>query len=270
MASSIHRILVVAEPSPAGRRRLESAARLAARQDKPLAALFLENEALLRGAALPFTYEIARTNGQPRPLAPEPLERQFQSQARALNRHLAALATRLAIPDWSFRVARGNLPDAVAAEPGDLVVLGRSAGAVSPLEDRTSPRSGTVMMVPDAQLAEDQPVVVLIGDAGPGGERTLAMGLELAAEPEASLQILVPPLPAEERSRVTAAVDGWLQVRGLAMPVQVLTGWEGSGLAEILRRLRPQALVLSREAPGLDGDEGRLLARVDTALVMVS
>lgn len=270
MASSIHRIVVVAEPSPGGRRRLEAAARLAARQGKPLEALFLENEALLRGAALPFTCEIAHANGRPRPLAAEPLERQLQTQARALNRHLATLAARLAIGEWSFRVLRGNLPEAVAAEPGDLVVLGRAVGAASPLEDRNRPRTGTVMMVPDADLAEDRPVVALIGEAGPEGERTLSVGLELTADPEASLQILVPPLPAKERSRVVAAVATWLQARGLSVPVQTLTGWEGSGLAEILRRLRPQALVLSRHAPGLGREADRLLAHLDAPVVVVS
>lgn len=269
MASSIHRIVVVAEPSPGGHRRLEAAARLAARQGKPLEALFLENEALLRGAALPFTCEIARTNGRPRPLATDQLERHFQSQARTLHRHLAALASRLALAEWSFRVKRGNLRDVVGAESGDLVILGRSAGAASPLEDQTKPSSGTVMVVPNAELAEDRPVVALIGEAGAGGERTLAMGLELAADPEASLQILVPPLPVEERSQVAEAVAAWLQARGLAVPVQLLTGWEGAGLAATLHRLRPQALVLRRNTPGLEGDEGRLLARLDAPLVMV-
>jgi hypothetical protein len=268
MTVRLRRIIVLAEPSPAGRRRLESAARLAARRGLSLAGLFIEDEALLRSAALPFTREVSASSAAPRPLGTERLERQLKAQARALSRHLEQTARNLAL-EWSFRVTRGRPGEAVEAGPEDLVVMGRPTGG-APGSGLTGTSTAPVMLLPETDLPADRPVVALVGDPGAAGERTLDLAIELADDPATDLQVLLPPLTAAERARLEEAVSGWLRERGLKVPVRGLTGWEGPSLTEALRRLRPQALVMHRDSPWLGQEEARLLARFDAPLVMVS
>jgi hypothetical protein len=92
-------------------RELEAAASLAGRIDAELVGLFVEDEKLLRFAALPFAREIGFASAQRRRLEVPELERAMRAHAADAERALAGTAGRIALR-WSFRVARG----VVAAE----------------------------------------------------------------------------------------------------------------------------------------------------------
>ena len=89
-------------------------ARLARDLQAELLGLFLQDEALLRFAALPFAAEVGFASAATRALDPATLERALRSQAAALERALAAVLDPASLA-WSFRVARASPADAVQA-----------------------------------------------------------------------------------------------------------------------------------------------------------
>jgi hypothetical protein len=111
-----------AEETPA----LEAALALAEGLHGELAALLVEDERLLRLAALPFGQEIGRTSAHLRTLGRDQIEHAFQAEAGRLRRALASAAEPLALK-WTLDVARGEVMAAALERlgPGDLLVLGR-------------------------------------------------------------------------------------------------------------------------------------------------
>jgi hypothetical protein len=127
---SATRIVLSLECGAAEAPALEAALALAAGLGGELAALFVEDERLLRLAALPFGREIGRTSALLRTLEPEQLEHAFQAEAGRLRRALASAAEPLALK-WTLDIARGDTVS-VSLErlgPADLLVLSRSVTA---------------------------------------------------------------------------------------------------------------------------------------------
>jgi len=89
-------------------------ARLARDMQAELVGLFLQDETLLRFAALPFAAEVGFASAATRALDSATLERALRSQAAALERALAAVLDPAALA-WSFRVARTSPASAVEA-----------------------------------------------------------------------------------------------------------------------------------------------------------
>jgi hypothetical protein len=123
---SAARIVLGLECGRAEEAALEAALALAAGMGSELAALFVEDERLMRLAALPFGQEIGRTSALLRTLGREQIEHGFQAEAGRLRRMLADAAGSLALK-WTLDVARGDLM-VVSLErlgPDDLLVVGR-------------------------------------------------------------------------------------------------------------------------------------------------
>ena len=107
------RILIEIEAAtPAS--ELEAAAALAARVGAELTGLFLEDDSLLRFAALPFAREIGLASAARRATGVGAMERALQALAREARRMLASAAARQDVR-WSFRVERGAAPEALLA-----------------------------------------------------------------------------------------------------------------------------------------------------------
>lgn len=183
-----HRILVGIDASAASLDALAAAASLAARLGSELTGLFVEDEDLLRLAALPFG-DIVRSPGGARerldPSAAEAALRAIGSAAReALER--VASSERVAC---SFRVARGRVIREVlaAAERADLVVLGAAGhgrpgrGAVgdTALAAAARARPPVLLLARGARLGGG---VVAVEDGTPAGLRALAVARGLAPE----------------------------------------------------------------------------------------
>jgi len=119
---------------------LDIAASLAAELEVELAGFFIEDQNLLRAAALPFTRDVGVVSGTSRPMRLKEVERALRSQAQALKSSLAATAGQSRLR-WSFTTVAGAgiapMLD-VAIKPNLTVLAPRRAFLVA----RTvSPRS---------------------------------------------------------------------------------------------------------------------------------
>ena len=91
-----------------------AAARLARDLQAELVGLVLQDEALLRFAALPFAAEVGFASAATRGIDPERLERALRVQAALLERAIASVLDPASLA-WTFRVARATPADAVHA-----------------------------------------------------------------------------------------------------------------------------------------------------------
>lgn len=92
----------------------EAVARLAKEMRTELLGLFIEDDALLRLAALPFAAEVGFPSAARRPLDLAGMERSLRHHADFIRKALAA-ALDPGSHAWSFRVARGSPAASVAA-----------------------------------------------------------------------------------------------------------------------------------------------------------
>lgn len=120
----VKRILIALDSSASTPNSLTVAAELASRLRAELRGLFVEDNDLLKLAALPFTTQINLTTGTRQPLETSELESQMASLAAAAQRRLAAVAERDRLI-WSFRTVRGQIAREIAnaAEDADLVIV---------------------------------------------------------------------------------------------------------------------------------------------------
>jgi hypothetical protein len=109
---SVRRVIACFAPGSAA--QPAAIARLARELQAELLGLFIEDEALLRFAALPFAAEVGLASAAARALDPASLERALRAQAASLERALAAILDP-ASHAWSFRVARASPASAVHA-----------------------------------------------------------------------------------------------------------------------------------------------------------
>ena len=182
------RILVGIDASSASLDALEAAASLAARLGSELAGLFVEDEDLLRLAALPFGDIVRSPSGER-----ERLDRaSVEAALRAIASHAREVLERTAASHGvmcSFRVARGRVVHEVlaAAEGVDLLVLG-SAGhdrparsAVGETARAAAARAATsvLLLARGARLGD---CVVAVDDGTPAGTRAVAAAQRLARE----------------------------------------------------------------------------------------
>ncbi|HET7825768.1 MAG TPA: universal stress protein [Anaeromyxobacter sp.] len=185
---SAERILVGVDASAASLDALAAAAALAGRLGARLAGLFVEDEDLLRLAALPFG-GVVRVPGGER----ERLDRaSAEASLRAVASHARGALERAAASHrvtWSVQVARGPVVRELlaAAEAADLVVLGaaghgrRSRGAIGATAraavDRA--RASVLLLSRGARMGGD---VVAVDDGTPAGALALAAARLLAPE----------------------------------------------------------------------------------------
>ncbi len=198
---------------------IETAAGLAASLDATLDALFVEDEQLLRLAALPFAHELEFPTARVRRIEPADIERALRGQVEQARRLLAATAAPLAV-SWQLSVVRGDVMRTVCgyAAPSDLLVVGRSLasypspGAGQPSTARfTSLRGRPVLALFDGSAAASEalragqglarvagvPLVVLIPAAGPEPFRRLreqAAAAAGSAGPTATSYVMLPDL----------------------------------------------------------------------------
>jgi hypothetical protein len=121
------RILVRLEGAPPARAAMEAAAGIAARLEAELVGLFVEDIELLHWAGLPFTREVGLASARSRPLDVKAMERTLRSLANESREALAEIAARTPLR-WSFRVARGSLPELLAAAAEADLLVARAGG----------------------------------------------------------------------------------------------------------------------------------------------
>jgi hypothetical protein len=252
------RVLLAVESTEGEQDLLAAASELARGLRAELSGLFVENIALLRMAALPFTREIGLVSGIARPIDLRQVERMLERQAERVRRRLAEVASELALP-WSFQVARGSLIDQVleAAAKTDLVVLAPWPVAARRATATTSPPAPPV-------------AVSALFDPGESGPRVLAAALELAHGSLERLSVLVPAVggPIPESTKKLAAAS--LRVPEEALRLLPIGDLESGALARRTRELRVRALVLSMNSlPDARAQLRLLLEEAGCPLVLV-
>jgi nucleotide-binding universal stress UspA family protein len=182
---NIRRILVALDATAGAPPALEGLARLAARLQAELTGMFVEDVNLLRAAGLPFAREIGFPSASSRALDAPAMTRTLKALARHAERALAAAAARAAAR-WSFRVARGAVPEQllVAASAADLLVLerpsrhGRRLGSTA--RQLLARASGTVLLL--RQGLEPGPPVVAWLETPADVARVLPVAAVLAGD----------------------------------------------------------------------------------------
>ena len=173
----VRRILVAIDASAASLDALAAAASLAVRLGSELEGMFVEDEDLLRLAALPFAGIVRTPGGERERIDPASAEVALRAMAARARDALQLAASRHGVA-WSFRVSRGRVVREVlaAAEGADLVVLGaaghgrRARGSVGTTarEAAARARAPVLLLARGGRLGG---TVVAVDDGTPAGAR---------------------------------------------------------------------------------------------------
>ena len=108
-------------------RAIEAAANLAAAMHAKLAAVYVQDEDLLRAAALPCTFEIGALASGAQPFNLAKTERALKREAIEVEQAVSAAAKNLGL-GWTFEVLRGRAMDWPFDRAGvsDITVIGKS------------------------------------------------------------------------------------------------------------------------------------------------
>jgi hypothetical protein len=231
---------------------IETGAALGAGLHAMLDALFVEDEQLLRLAALPFARELGFPSARLRRIEAEDVERALRGQVDQVRRQLAAAAAALELP-WQLRVLRGDVLRTAFgyASVADILVLGRSVAAAMP-DAGQSAQAGFPNLRRRAILA--------LFDGNAPGVKALAAAQALARIAPGELVVLIPASGPEpfRRLREQAAA---IAVPGAPGPSQYVS-IPDLATATIARTVRAHgAAVLVW--PGDGRDQGVLAGIVD-------
>ena len=158
--------------------------------------LFVEDDELLRLAALPFSQELCRLTLAERALDPATLEQQFRIQARLARRALET-AVGLERARRSFRSARGTLATLLPREAEDVDLLVFGPAGATPRFGRTPAPRRTADLAP-------APVVVACSGS-PAGLRAVTIAERLARARRQRLEVLV--IADDEDTALALAAD---------------------------------------------------------------
>jgi len=119
----IERVVVPLDAASENRTAIDTAARLAARNEAPLHGIFVEDQDLLRLAELPFVRQLTLGAGA-EPFTAEEIGLHLQVEAERARRYIHAAAKRHGV-EVSFEIVRGGSETVLSAvTERDLVVAG--------------------------------------------------------------------------------------------------------------------------------------------------
>ncbi|MBR0683722.1 hypothetical protein GXW74_24810 [Roseomonas eburnea] len=260
MPPTPRRLLLDLGQAAAGHDGIEAAALIARMLELDLLGVFVEDEALLALAALPFARELRLPSHAWSTIEAPQVAAELGQTAARLRRLLEQHCARLGIPA-GFEVVRGDPAACLAGLRGDADMLalvapgtaaGRSFGAFPRAWDAALRSDAPVLLLPPGGGRTRGPVVSISEAAGMA---PLDLALRLAAASGEDLLLLQPPgagLSAEAAAE-RAHASGLGEVRVKARPLRALSA---GAIAEGLGTARERLLVLAREVAAAFGGDG--------------
>ena len=257
-----------------GRDGIEAAAFIAHLLELDLLGVFVEDEALLSLAALPFARELRMPSHAWTAMEAAQMVTDLGKAAARLRRLLQEQSTRLGIAS-GFEVRRGDPATCLAAMRGEADMLGlvapgsaagRSFGAFPRAWAAARQSQAPVLLLPPGAALRRGPVAA-VGAAA--GTPQLDLALRLAAAAGEALLLLTPPgtKGAEEAAAERARAAGLGEVRLEIRPLRAATV---AAIGESLRPAEEGLLLLARDiAAAIEGDGAPRLAAQRRVPVLV-
>jgi hypothetical protein len=231
---------------------IETGVALGAGLHAMLDALFVEDERLLRLAALPFARELGFPSARLRRIEAEDVERALRGQVDQVRKQLGAAAAALELP-WQLSVLRGDVLRTAFryASVADILVLGRSVSAAMP-DAGEAPRARFPSLRRRAILA--------LFDGNAAGAKALAAAQALARVAPGELVVLIPASGPEPFRRIREQAAA-IAARGAPVPAQYVSipDLAAGTIARTVRAWSAAVLVW----PGDGRDPGVLAGIVD-------
>lgn len=237
---------------------VEAAANLAAAMQAELHGLFVEEEALVDLANLPFAQAFSPRTGRASELDPETMHDAFERRAHACRRALSARAQSAQLT-WSFDITRGDALHAVTerATRDDLIVLqqsalGHTSGDLLKLARSVAGQTDCVCVIAESSRRARGPIVA-IDDGDEAGISTVTLAGRLARSTGLPVRVFV--IAADEArgeqtaQRALTILDG---VESVAVD-RFATGDCGL-LASALRDATPRFVVADMQGEPFGGD----------------
>jgi hypothetical protein len=197
MTERVERVVISLDSASEEETAIETAARLAAHVNAPLHGIFVEDEALLGLASLPFARQVG-FGAAAEPLTVERAELQLRAAAERARQNIASAAEQEGVV-WSFEVLRGPPESAFAAlSERDLVV---ASALTRPIAGgfRVACRWWSSINIAPAPLllarrAWKTPgtVLIILPDQGHGSVRLLEAAARIAEASNANLILVYP------------------------------------------------------------------------------
>lgn len=193
----ISRVVIACDSVSESASSIEAAAKFAAWWNVALRAVFVQDEALLHLAALPFARHVSLGGAASEAFNEDMILHQFEAHAARLRAALEAAAHAHQI-GWSFEVVRGQ-PSFTTLSVGDqdLLVIeaaSRPFAGEFRLDSRLMASAlaahRPILLVRNAGQRKDG-VVALVQKSGPSADRTIATALRLAQAGERRLVVLL-------------------------------------------------------------------------------
>jgi len=212
--------------------------------------LFIEDEAVLALAELPFAREIRLPTHDWSPIDVSTIEAELRQAANQTRRLLDKIIEGIGISS-EFEVLRGDPAACIAAlcRSGDIVVIaepgppvGRTSYSVMRLQAAAHESAASVLLLPTRLRPRRGPVVAVLADAA---DVSLDVGCRIATAAEEDLVILLPePLAA-------AADRAGERARALGLPrervtVRPVPGAQADDVLRALSGVRERLIVMTR------------------------
>lgn len=219
MSERFARVVVMLDAISENRVAIGTAARLAAWAKAPLHGVFVNDDALVRLARLPFV-KVTSVGWGSAPLTAAEVGAELRAAAEQARKQLAEAAKRHAVRH-SFEVVSGEPGDVLARATGrDLVVACAQTRPIAGAFPAGPRGLGAIEALPNPVLlarrawAVDGAVVILLHDDSAGSARLVAAAAEIAEANGGALRVICPAALAGSSGFAT-----WLE--GLVAPFSV-------------------------------------------------
>jgi hypothetical protein len=238
---------------------------MAAQLDAELVGLFVEDENLLRLAALPCSSEVGFASARVRNLNPGTVERSFHQLAAEARRVLISAAERTGVK-WSFDVTRGS----VVRE--SLRAVKQDGGKVRATAAMASDPAGSVVLLQAKECSAVKGKALIVLDGGHRSLRALPTALELAEQSctKGQTLLVVTDSVLEARAQIRRA-RRLVESEGGRARVHAMGRARVADMVALAANEKCGTLIFSASAGLLTADQlGKLVEAVDYPVFVVA